>query len=65
MASHRTGLQHIEHGLWPQTMLLLGPRADSQTPNMPQQVDYFGLKLLQMVIAARKLKDAYSLEGKL
>ena len=57
-------------GSWPFS-LVLGALSPSLAPSMgrqwkPCQTLFFGaLKSLQMVTAAKKLKDAYSLEGKL
>ena len=38
---------------------------DGQTVETVSDFNFFGSKSLQMVIAAMKLKDAYSFEGKL
>ena len=44
---------------------IISQQIDGQTVETVADFIFWALKLLQMMIAAMKLKDAYSLEGKL
>ena len=58
----KLNIQKTDHGIWSHHFM-----ANSRRNSGNSEIIYFGVapKSLQMVIAAMKLKDACSLEGKL
>ena len=59
----------LKHNIQKTKIMASGPitswQIDGETVETVSDFNFLGSKSLQMVIAAMKLKDAYSLEGKL
>ena len=64
--SEKVGLKlNIQKNKIMASSLITSWQIDGETVETMADFSFLGWKILQMVIAAMKLKDAYSLEGKL